>query len=188
MKHIKGLAENAIVRGKDYNRLLELLLANRVHVNGSGLSLQQTSSGVYLSTTHSMVDAVHGAFDGGDGSGMLMDMFVATISSATAYVDNIWNYTCTKVHKTGITGYETGAWFAVWDTPQPAFNLIEFGNSGVGVQGNGVDIDGADFPETFALQPCPVGTLVMMYTIQLPLSAGIEYWFQYENGVDGTCT
>ena len=188
MKHIKGLADNAIVRGKDYNRLLELLLANRVHVNGSGLSLQQTSSGVYLSTTHNKVDTIHGALEPPEEDSTTSEVFVARIASAVAYVDNIWNYTCLKCHKTGIEGYETGGWLADWITPLSCYNLIEYGNSGVGVQGNGVDVDGTDFPATFALQPCPVGTLVLMYTVRRSISENIEYWFQYESGIDGTCT
>lgn len=78
-----------------------------------------------------------------------------------------------------------------------AYNLIENINDGQMIEGNGVDVE--NLPGTFALQPVPVLTVVRMWPVRAggpePLNpppdfdAGTinEYWFSYENAVDGLC-
>ena len=184
MKHLHIPADNEILRGKHYRQLYELIMANQVKINGSGLTLQQTSSGRFISTSHSKLDTVHGAL-APPGEGAAVATMLGRIKSATAYVDNIWTYTFVRVHKTAMTGYEAGAFFEDWDTPVAAWNMCEYMNSGVGVQGNGVDVD--NLTGTFALQPCPVGNIVRIDAYSVGTSGAVEYWFEYQNGVDGEC-
>ena len=184
MKSLKPLSDKALVRGSDYNRLLELIMANRVQVNGTGLSLQRTASGVYLSTATSRL-AGTGGYTGGDGPAGSYSIIVGKIKQVAEYVDNIWNYRFVQMVKSAQPGYETGSWHEYWDETQACYNLLEYANSGVGVQMNGVDIE--NLTGTFALQPCPVGALVMVYVTRLSGSNVPEYWFQYPSGVDGEC-
>lgn len=70
-------------------------------------------------------------------------------------------------------------------TDNPARNTIENCNSaGAGGMGNGVAYP--SLPGDFCLQPCPGGVVVRMWATPVD-SGGTEYWFQYENGVDGAC-
>ncbi len=112
--------------------------------------------------------------------------FWAEITGATDLGNNRWSYSFKQKYKNG-AGY--GAW-ADWDggVTGTAYNSIEDMNSGSGVQGNGVDVanlDTADY--TFTLQPAPTGLIVRMAWVWDYSNETWEYWFAYENGVDGTC-
>ena len=117
--------------------------------------------------------------------------FFATIDDSAAMdgEDNRWDYGWTEVEKA--TAGASGTWSAPTSgrsgttTSTPAWNFIETINDDAGVQGNGVDIDGADFPAGFSVQPVPDNTLVRMH--EVIVDGTTEYWFQYENGIDGTC-
>ena len=113
--------------------------------------------------------------------------FPARIGAATA--DGYrWTYAFVEVAKT-VAGY--GGWTTLTGgRTGTAYNTIEDMNSASGVQGNGVDrahLDTAAY--TFAIQPCPEGNVVWMRTIRFKVGeeAKVEYWFSYENGVDGEC-
>lgn len=68
----------------------------------------------------------------------------------------------------------------------PARNSIEDRNSAAAVLGIGVDPTRVNYgPYRFEMQPCPAGTIVWMR--EVPVGSGVEYWFSYENGVDGEC-
>ena len=124
-----------------------------------------------------------------------------------------------------ITGYaviggETNKWAyawkeAIWDESEeefiaktsgrsgttgadPAYNSIETANQGTGVESGGVDVDGADYPAGFSLQPLQ-GTSSTSWTDALspcvflrPLwgdaaTPGRVWMFEYANAHDGTC-
>jgi hypothetical protein len=111
--------------------------------------------------------------------------FWATITGHTEDGPNRYRYNYTEAAKTA-TGY--GGW-----TDKPAgrtgvcFNLTEDINDGSGVEGNGIDLDGEDFPDGFTLRPCPDGTPVLLTIVTLADASAKEAWFSWENPVDGTC-
>ena len=124
------------------------------------------------------------------------DVFWAEIGAslvADSPAQNRWFYAWAEVQKSA-AGYD--GWTAVsggrsgTTTSGPAYNFVEDMNTAADassptIQGNGVDIDGAAFPSTFDIEACPSGVIVPMYMVSG--SAGPEYWFSYENGIDGTC-
>jgi hypothetical protein len=127
----------------------------------------------------------------GSGAGALGEVFWAEIGSSAAAdspAQNRWHYAWTEVEHDG-AGY--GGWSDVsggrsgTTGTDPARNLMEDGNTGAGTEMPGVDVDGTDFPSSFAIQPIPSGAIVLMFAV--PGSSGIEYWFSSANGVDGTC-
>jgi len=110
--------------------------------------------------------------------------FFARISGNTADGTNRWYYSFVEVEKTG-AGYDNWTTQAGGRTGT-ARNLSEDINDAAGVQGNGVDLanlDTADY--TFTIQAVPTNGLVRVWETRT--GATTEYWFQYENGVDGTC-
>jgi len=112
--------------------------------------------------------------------------FWAEITASAADGTNRWKYSWAERVKTS-AGY--GGWAAPaggLSGTLDARNTIEAMNSGAGVQGNGVDVANLDADAyTFALQPAPDGVIVWMRPVRV--GAALEYWFQYETGVDGTC-
>ena len=118
--------------------------------------------------------------------------FLAEITGFGADGTNRWKYSWKEVVKTS-TGHGGGAWTfgtrSGTTATDPARNFVEVMNSGTGVQGNGVDLSGADFPAGFSIQPVPAERILVRMMPVVVVGAGvIEYWFSYENGIDGTCT
>jgi hypothetical protein len=114
--------------------------------------------------------------------------FRARIGAATPAGDNQWTYAFVEVEKTA-AGY--GGWTTLsGGRTGSARNTIEDMNSDTGVQGNGVDVANLDTDAfTFEIQPCPAGNVVWMRTVRFMVDdePTTEYWFDYENGVDGEC-
>ena len=116
--------------------------------------------------------------------------FWAEITGNTSLGNNQWTYSWSRDCKT-TAGY--GGWDSV--TPEVsgadnAYNTIEDINTGgaAHIEGNGVDpanIDTDDF--TFAMMPCTTGNIVWLRPIFETDTNTAEYWFSYENGVDGSC-
>ena len=110
--------------------------------------------------------------------------FIAIITGKAADGTNRWKYTFVEVEQTTA---EYGGWTTLASGRSgTSRNLSEDINDAAGVQGNGVDLanlDTADY--TFTIQAVPTNGLVRMWEAQN--EAVTEYWFQYENGVDGTC-
>lgn len=70
------------------------------------------------------------------------------------------------------------------------YNLAEDMNDGAGVEGMGIDVDGDDFPAGFEVQPIPDDRIVRAYP-EVYVSSGkkyTEFWADWNNAVDGTCT
>lgn len=113
--------------------------------------------------------------------------FWGKITASSADGTNRWSYTFSEVEKTaaGYAGWAVrdGGWSGT------ARNTLENMNSGTGVQGNGVDVDGADWPADFDIEACPTNAIVRIHreTFMASETATEEFWFQYANGVDGTC-
>lgn len=63
------------------------------------------------------------------------------------------------------------------------------GTYGAGLHGNGIDTTGSVSSTNMAIQPIPVGTVVIIYSTLVKTMQGnmTEYYCQYENGVDGSC-
>lgn len=97
-----------------------------------------------------------------------------------------WTYTVTEVYKQS-TGY--GGWGVKSGTyVGTAYNSAEEGNDGTGVQMNGVDHDGADYPSTVSMQPLQNNAIlpgVMIYTAD----GTPEVWLMpFGLGEDGSCS
>jgi len=178
MKTLTRRPSAQVMQGSDFNALLELIMTMRIGF-GTGFTATKTSAGTFVSRSEPVQNTPRVLY-----SGCINGLFPAQITGSTADGDNRWSYTFKEVAKSG-TGYTD--WTAT-DISGNARNLVEVGNSATGVQGNGVDVDGEDFPEGFEIQPCPTGTYVLMYRMLPNVDEPVaEYWFGYENGIDGTC-
>lgn len=135
------------------------------------------------------LDLVHGTGGTGDPSDPRnRGWFFAQITTYESCGPNQWSYGFAEVkHEVG-AGHAT-PWVVRSDGYLgTAHNLIEHMNSGVDVEGNGVDVTAMlDVAPGFALMPCPVSNIVVMFIYVNRITTGNGYWFQYENSVDGTC-
>lgn len=179
------LPDGAIVRGKDINKIIDVL-ANALQIHcGPGLEARFNSSGQYISIIKHPADVLRGA-QSEEGSGedttSSRTSFFAKVVDYAVEGTNQWRYTCEQVVKrtTAYTGWHgTNVHFE-------AFNTCEHINDGAGVEGNGVDVDNPSF-EGFSIQPVPVGSIVRVWAVLTPGPPTTEYWFSYENGIDGEC-
>jgi len=110
--------------------------------------------------------------------------FWAQLTGSSADGTNRWSYSFTEVYK-AIAGY--GGWATKsGGRSGTARNSIEDGNSGSGTLGNGVAVSSLDTDDyTFTLQPAPDDVIV--WVREVDQGGTTEYWFRYENGVDGSC-
>jgi len=122
--------------------------------------------------------------DGGSGE-------YVRVTGNTVYGPNQWVYDAEYVIKM-TTGY--GGWEAMDGMADiEVYNMTEDPNTGAGVEGHGVNIDGADFPQNFSTQPIPNGVVRKLHRVpcfQHVASGGDiiwENWIEYENAVDGLC-
>lgn len=101
---------------------------------------------------------------------------------------NRWHYAWTEMEFTGL-GYdgieELSSGRSGTTTDDYAINMAEAMNDSSGVQNDGTDIDGADYPAGFAPQPTPADLIVRMYAALTP--DGIQHHFWWPTGHDGTC-
>ena len=111
--------------------------------------------------------------------------FFARVASSTQNGPNRWKYDFKEVEKT-LPGY--GGWTdRANGITGTAYNLIEDRNSLTGTLGNGVSVSSLKTDDAeFELRPIPDGTRVMITPVTLP-NGTVEYWTQYENGIDGGC-
>ena len=126
--------------------------------------------------------------------GWISTGFWAEITGNAADGTNRWKYAFSEVYKSS-AGY--GGWATLTGgrsgttSTGPARNTIEDMNTGADahIEGNGVDPANLDPAETgsdtFAIMPCTSGNIVQMREVDR--GETIEYWFSYENGVDGDC-
>jgi hypothetical protein len=110
------------------------------------------------------------------------DWFIARISGATQDGTNKrWVYTFVELEKTS-AGYNGWADKTSGRTGN-CYNLIEDQNGATGTYGNGVA--SVNLVGTFTVKPCPTGTRIMLHAVDAGGTA--EYWFSYENAIDGEC-
>jgi hypothetical protein len=120
--------------------------------------------------------------------------FVGRVQSFAVLSPNRWSYSVREVEYRLVGAAEQ--WVDTTALVPPgrtvaALNFAEASNSAAGVQGHGVNISGPGFPATFATQPVPAGSIVLVHPVTtVPALAAAEatrYWFERVNGVDGTC-
>jgi len=123
--------------------------------------------------------------------GWISTGFWAEITGNASDGTNRWKYAFSEVYKSS-SGY--GGWAMLsggrsgTTSTNPARNTIEDMNTGADahVEGCGVDVDHLDTTDwTFEIMPCTTGNIVWMREVAQGEST--EYWFSYENGVDGEC-
>jgi hypothetical protein len=111
------------------------------------------------------------------------DTFPARLGAATQDGSNKrWTYDFAEVEKTSV-GYDGWA-EKTGGRSGTAYNRIEEMNGATGLYGNGVDSD--NLVTGFDIKEAPGGVLVEMAEVTVA-GEEPEYWFSYENGVDGTC-
>lgn len=173
------------VTATDLNRLVDVANKFEAMVGDGFVRVARTPNGTTLSISPDLLGAVRG-----------VATFVAKIGAsaeADAPAINRWLYAFVEQEKNS-SGY--GSWT---DRPNgitgttgtnPARNFVEDMNDGLTVEGNGVDLDNLDTADyTFTIQACPSGVLVVMHEVKFSVGESnfTEYWFSYENGVDGAC-
>ncbi len=151
-----------------------------LNMRGSGgIQVKYTQGGVGLSLS---MNQLLPRIPKGKGS----SIFWAEITGNTSLGSNQWTYSFKEVEKTS-AGY--GGWTDIDNGrtgTDTAYNFIEDMNDGLTTEGNGVDVDNLDTADyTFTIQPAPTGLTVEMHEIFN--GTDMEFWFMYENGVDGTC-
>jgi len=112
---------------------------------------------------------------------------IGTPAVADSPAKNRWTYPITEVVKTdsGYSGFTAKA----GGRTGTAYNVIEYMNDGSGKEGNGVTVSNLSSSQyDFDIQPAPAGLITWCWEVPLANSKDVEYWFCYENGVDGTCT
>jgi hypothetical protein len=116
-----------------------------------------------------------GAGGSGDGS------FWARVASSTQDSPNKrWTYTINA-----ITKYGSG--FLAWTmgSSLTAYNTVEAINEVTGTFGNGVA--STNLVGSFTVKPAPEGAIVRVYPTTRTDNGSTEYWFAYENAIDGAC-
>lgn len=110
--------------------------------------------------------------------------FPARITSSTQDGSNLrFTYGWAEVEKT-TPGY--GGWVTKpGGRTGTAYNRTEDQNGATGLMGNGVDT--ANLVGSFSVQPAPVGLPVELTPVPVASDGTTEFWFSYENGVDGAC-
>lgn len=115
------------------------------------------------------------------------NQFFARVDSKVQDGDNKrWTYSIVEVSESG-EGFDT--WVDVEDgRTGNCYNIIEANNGSSGLYGNGVN--SANLIGTFDIQPIPDGTIIWIVgseTVFVDEVPVVQYYTQYENGIDGTC-
>jgi len=113
--------------------------------------------------------------------------FWARITGNNDQTNNRWTYDFVETEKTA-QGYDGWSDVATGESGT-AYNSIEDMNTdaGASIEGCGVRADHLDTVDwTFDIIPCPTDNIVWMHIVEVDGFAD-EYWFSYENGVDGVC-
>lgn len=107
------------------------------------------------------------------------------IVSSVSVGPNRWEYQVQRVTKRD-HGYALLEAFES-DYDGTAYNTLEIGNSGSGVQGNGINVD--DLPTGFTLGPAPSGQFAVPAFVWVTDTSDQtpELWFTYSNPVVGVC-
>lgn len=157
-----------------YNELVEavvFLLQNAIVASGPGTELLSLPHGRGIGIAHQSSDIIYAKITGSSPDG-----------------DNRYKYTWVEVVKL-TNGY--GGWVVrengrvgTAENGYYARNLVEDMNAETGTLGNGVAV--SSLVGTFALQPAPVDTIVQLMEVRTG-EGSTEYWFSYENGIDGEC-
>ena len=173
-------------------------LNSRAGASHSGAGSLQSYPGQVRTADARQADGVDGAVHpvvAGDGVRVVMGggggseiRFKITASTQDG-TNKRWTYTARKQIKTS-AGY--GGWAAAADVADyTLLNSIEVSNGATGLWGNGVNSTNLPAsPATMTIQPVPNGVIVRAWVETFTPSGGaasIEYWFSYENGVDGSC-
>lgn len=108
----------------------------------------------------------------------------AVITDAVSVSANRWKYAWQEVVWNG-TAWAVVTGGSDYTTHGYAYNGIEAGNTGTGVEGNGVDVD--SLPGTYAIQPIGTGSVVLLRGPFANGSGVNVHWFIAVNAVDGGC-
>ena len=116
--------------------------------------------------------------------GRSADGFWAEVGSSSANGTNKWTYEVTEQVPI------SGGFQDLTDgrSLSGVLNTVENSNSGSGIQGNSVDIDGTVFDDNSDLEVQPVQGSPVVWVRRYEISAGTyQYAFEYVNAIDGDC-
>lgn len=114
----------------------------------------------------------------------------ANLSGETSISANRWEMGWTEVVRTATGFGAPSGRTALSGTAalDPVINSVEANNAATGVQGNGVDIDGTDYPAGFSQQPSSRGGKTVLKIYRQRLGDGTRVWTTSQaNADDGTC-
>ena len=115
----------------------------------------------------------------------------ANLTGETEISTNRWKMAWTEVVRTSTTGFGAPSGRTALSgtaTGDPVINSVEANNAATGVQGNGVDVDGADYPAGFSQQPISRDGKTVVKIYRQRLSDGTMVWTTTQpNADDGTC-
>ena len=115
--------------------------------------------------------------------------FLARINGAADQTGNIWHYGFNQIkyNADGSTTTVTGGYFGSSLDDTYALNLAEIGNTGEGLEMNGIDADTLCPGITF--QPAPDNKIVRMwFEFVADQDPPFRAMFDYDNATDGTPT
>lgn len=157
---------------REHNNLVEVvrwLLSNAIVAIGPGMELLSLPQGRGVGLAESGV--IYAKITGS--------------ASADSPARNRYTYSWSEVIKS-TAGY--GGWAdksGGRTGTNNGYNLIEDNNNTTGTLGNGVAT--TNLVGTYTLKPVPADTVVALRVVRTA-DGTTEYWFSYENGVDGACT
>ena len=114
----------------------------------------------------------------------ILPLFPCRVLSSESVGPNRWSYQIEQVVKAS-EGYAELSSFP-GGIRGVAYNMLENGNTGSGVEGNGVDVD--DLPAGFSLGPIPSGDWPLLAYAWSVASGRPELWLRYPNPVVGECS
>jgi hypothetical protein len=141
-------------------------------VTGDGIDVAYGPNGIHLSVIPPDIVATSGG----------AEPFFARITEFESIGSNQWEYTIKQVQK---TDEKYGGWTVKPSGIQGlAYNTVEDMNDGVGIEGNGVNVD-TEEPNDY--KNAPIDCVIICWRVSgAGTSASTsndttEYWFQYEN-------
>jgi len=96
---------------------------------------------------------------------------------------NVWAYAWSEVVRN--TEWEIRAKGRTNLNRGMAMNLAEYGNTGEGIEMNGIDVD--ELPDGFFIAPLPAGRVLLLTEVTVAAGDAKEFWLDMNNAVQGQC-
>lgn len=103
--------------------------------------------------------------------------------------NNRWQYTGSEMIRTGATTWAAPSVWTALSVTVDILNSVEHANTDSGIEGHGVDVDGADYPDNFDPQPIHRGTPIVQLHEDVVYTDSVQryYTITLMNADDGIC-